>query len=81
MRGTNVYSIARNQAKKEGIKIIRKDFRDIIGYRVSEGFNGYGVELMLFDDCGLFWTAYDMDFGYNSLREARNSARNQLGKN
>lgn len=78
MRGTNLYSIARSLAHKEGIKIVSKESRNIYGYRVSAGFEGCTVELMLFDDCDLFWTAYDMDSGYTSLRKARESARGQL---
>lgn len=81
MRGTNLYSTARSEAKREGIKIINKGKYDISGYRVLEGHDGYTVELMLFDECDMFWTAYDMDFGYNSLSEARESARNQLRNN
>lgn len=80
MRGINIYSIARCQAHKEGIKIMRKEFRDITGYRVSEGLNGFNVELMNFDDCSLTWTAYDMDFDYPTVSAARASARGQFIK-
>ena len=80
MRGTNLYSIARSQAHKEGIKIVSKESRNICGYRICEGFNGYDVELMLFDDCDLFWTTYDMDFNYPTANAARASARGQFIK-
>lgn len=78
MGRTNIYNIARQQARQEGIKIISKD--DISGYRVGEGFEGYTVELMQFDVYTLRWEAYDMDFGYLTMSDARESAKSHVFK-
>lgn len=80
MGRTNIYNIARQQAHREGIKIVNKDQCDICGYRVGEGFEGHTVELMQFDASTLRWEAYDMDFGYLTMSDARESAKSHVFK-
>ena len=69
-------NFARRQARRDGVKIFDKISMN--GYRVSEGYDGWDVELMWFDEIDMHWEQYDCDFNYPTATAARDSARSQL---